>query len=170
MIKTKGVYYSDNIFDESNLIKLISSLKEKNKIIGLCVGAFDLLHAGHIAHFVSAKKYCDVLIVGVTSDKFVSKRKNGRPIFNEQLRAYSISQIKPVDYVFISDYLTANEAISLVKPDFYIKGPDYKNKDAEEINSERDSVKRVGGKIVYTSGEKLSTTEIIKHIRKFKKN
>lgn len=166
MIEAKGVYYSNNILGEDSLIKLISSLKEKNRIIGLCVGAFDLLHAGHITHFASAKKYCDVLVVGVTSDKFISKRKKGRPIFSEQLRAYSISQIKPVDYVFISDYLTANEAISLVKPDFYIKGPDYKNKDEEEINSERDSVKRVGGKIVYTSDEKLSATDIIDYIKK----
>ena len=166
MIKTKGVYCSDNILKEGNLIKLISSLKEKNKIIGLCVGAFDLLHAGHIAHFVNAKKYCDVLVVGVTSDKFVSKRKKGRPIFSEHLRVYSISQLKPVDYVFISDYLTANEAISLVRPDFYIKGPDYKDKDEEEINLERDSVKRVGGKMAYTSDEKLSTTEIVEHVKK----
>lgn len=166
MIKTKGSYDSDNILKEKEVIKLARELKKQNKTIGLCVGSFDLLHPGHVTHFISAKKYCDVLFVGITSDRFVAKRKKGRPIFNEQMRAFFISQIKPVDYAFISDYLTANEAISLVKPDFYIKGPDYEHKKDEEIGSERDSVKKAGGKIAYTNDEKLSATDIIRHIRK----
>ena len=104
-----------------------------------------------MAHFRSAKKHCDVLIVGITADKFSSQRKpKGRPIYNEKLRAFSVSQLKPVDYVFISNYLTANECIMLVKPDLYIKGPDYENKVDDEIDSERDSVKKAGGKIIYT--------------------
>jgi rfaE bifunctional protein nucleotidyltransferase chain/domain len=166
MIKADGDYSSQNVLGENDLVEKISFLKKKNKTIGLCVGSFDLLHPGHVAHFISAKKYCDILVVGVTSDKFVSKRKEGRPIFNERMRTFFISQIKPVDYVFISDYLSANEAIALVKPDFYIKGPDYENKNDEEINSERDSIKSVGGKIVYTNDEKLSATNIIEYIRK----
>lgn len=166
MIKAKGSYDSGNILKEKEVIKLARELKKQNKTIGLCVGSFDLLHPGHVNHLISAKKYCNVLFVGITSDRFVAKRKKGRPVFNEQMRTFFISQIKPVDYVFISDYLTANEAISLVKPDFYIKGPDYTNKKDEEIDSERDSVKRVGGKIVYTSDEKLSATDIIRHIQK----
>lgn len=166
MIEAKGNYNSKNILNEKGLVEKASFLKKKNRKIGLCVGSFDLLHPGHVNHLVSAKKYCDVLFVGITSDRFVAKRKKGRPVFNEQMRAFFISQIKPVDYAFISDYLTANEAISLVKPDFYIKGPDYTNKKDEEIDSERDSVKRVGGKIVYTSDEKLSATDIIRHIQK----
>lgn len=166
MIEVKGNYNSKNVLDENELVEKISFLKKGEKTIGLCVGSFDLLHPGHVDHFISAKKYCDILVVGVTSDKFVSKRKKGRPIFNEQMRAFFISQIKPVDYVFISDYLTANEAISLVKPDFYIKGPDYENKNDEEINSERDSIQEEGGKIVYTNDEKLSATDIIEYIKK----
>ena len=122
-----------------------------------------------MAHFRSAKKHCDVLIVGITSDKFSSQRKSeGRPIYDEKLRAFSVSQLKPVNYVFISNYLTANECIMLVKPDVYIKGPDYENKVDDEIDSERDSVKKAGGKIIYTKDEKLSTTEIIKYIQKLK--
>jgi len=169
MIQTSGDYGSENILDEQELKGKVLELKEQNKKIGLCVGSFDLLHPGHMAHFRSAKKHCDVLIVGITADKFSSQRKpKGRPIYNEKLRAFSVSQLKPVDYVFISNYLTANECIMLVKPDVYIKGPDYENKVDEEIDSERDSVKEVGGKIAYTKDEKLSTTEIIEYIQKLK--
>lgn len=166
MIQVKGNYNSPSILTEEALIIVISNLKKSNKTIGLCVGAFDLLHPGHVAHFISAKKHCDVLVVGITSDKYISQRKKGRPIFNEKMRAFFISQLKSVDYVFVSDYLTANEAISLIKPNFYIKGPDYGNKTDDEINSERDSVKKVGGKIVYTDDEKLSTTQIVEYIQK----
>ncbi|HJN57210.1 MAG TPA: adenylyltransferase/cytidyltransferase family protein [Candidatus Woesearchaeota archaeon] len=169
MIKTSGAYGSENILEEKELKEKLLELKSQNRKIGLCVGSFDLLHPGHMAHFRSAKKHCDVLIVGITSDKFSSQRKSeGRPIYDEKLRAFSVSQLKPVNYVFISNYLTANECIMLVKPDVYIKGPDYENKVDDEIDSERDSVKKAGGKIIYTKDEKLSTTEIIKYIQKLK--
>jgi len=169
MIQTSGDYSSDNILEEQELKEKVRELKGQNKKIGLCVGSFDLLHPGHMAHFKSAKKHCDVLIVGITADKFSSQRKSeGRPIYDEKLRAFSVSQLKPVNYVFISNYLTANECIMLVKPDVYIKGPDYENKVDDEIDSERDSVKKAGGKIIYTKDEKLSTTEIIKYIQKLK--
>ena len=169
MIQTNGTYSSGNILEEQELKEKVLELKGQKKKIGLCVGSFDLLHPGHMAHLLSAKKHCDVLVVGITADKFSSQRKSdGRPIYNEKLRAFSVSQVKPVDYVFISNYLTANEAISLVKPDFYIKGPDYENKVDDEIDSERDSVKKASGKIIYTNDEKLSTTEIIEYIQELK--
>ena len=166
MFPMKGAYDAQNVLEEGRLLSKVSELKKKNKTIGLCVGAFDLLHPGHVTHFISAKKFCDILIVGVPCDKYMSKRKKGRPIFNERARAFFVSQLKPVDYAFISNYLTANESIHLIKPDFYIKGPDYENKKDEEINSERESIKRVGGKIVYTNDEKLSTTHLIEYIKK----
>jgi len=80
MFPIKGAYDAQNVMEEDRLASKVSGLKKKNKTIGLCVGAFDLLHPGHIAHLISAKKYCDVLIVGVTSDKYMSKRKKGRPL------------------------------------------------------------------------------------------
>lgn len=166
MFPMKGAYDAKNVLEEDRLLSKVYELKKKNKTIGLCVGAFDLLHPGHITHLISAKKFCDILIVGITSDKYMLKRKKGRPIFNELVRAFFVSQLKPVDYAFISNYLTANESIHLIKPDFYIKGQDYENKKDEEINSERESIKRVGGKIAYTSDEKLSTTHLIEYIKK----
>lgn len=166
MFPMNGSYDAPNVLEEGRLASKASELKKRNKAIGLCVGAFDLLHPGHITHLISAKKFCDILIVGVTSDKYMSKRKKGRPIFNEQARAFFVSQLKPVDYAFISNYLTANESIRLIKPDFYIKGPDYENKRDEEIDSERESIAKVGGKIAYTNDEKLSTTQLIEHIKK----
>ena len=62
----------------------MGTLKNKPKK-GLCHGVFDLIHIGHIKHFLEAKKYCDYLVVSLTSDKYVKKSKGpNKPIFNEK--------------------------------------------------------------------------------------
>lgn len=170
MIFANGTYNSKNILKINEIINEVNKLKKQKKKVGLCVGAFDLLHPGHVNHFISAKKCCDALIVGITTDKFVKQNKNkNRPIYNQQLRAFFVSQLKPIDFVFLSDYRTANEVINFLKPDFYIKGPDYKNDNRKDIASERGSIEKVGGMIVYTSDEKLSSTKIIAHIQRLTK-
>ncbi len=48
------------------------------KKIVLVTGGFDPLHSGHIAYFESAKKLGDILIIGLNSDEWLT-RKKGRP-------------------------------------------------------------------------------------------
>jgi len=165
-IKDTNIYKSSKILTFRQAISLIYKTKNEGKKVGLCHGAFDLLHPGHIKHFESAKKLCDTLIVSVTSDKFVEKRKGpGRPIFSDKLRAYSIACIEFVDFVVISDFNLGIEVIKALKPSYYIKGPDYINKDHYEINAEIDAIKSVGEDIIYTYDSKLSTTNILEYIK-----
>ena len=160
------VYASNKILDIDEAKRKISEIKSKNKTVGLCHGGFDLLHAGHIKHFESAKKRCDYLFVSVTSDRFVSLLKGkARPIFPDKLRAYSIASIQFVNYVLIADFKLGVEVINILKPSYYIKGPDYMNKHDPDINAERAAIRSVGRKIVYTTEPKLSTSEIIKYIK-----
>ncbi|MBI3955015.1 adenylyltransferase/cytidyltransferase family protein, partial [Candidatus Gottesmanbacteria bacterium] len=107
--------------------KISRKLKEEGKKIVLCHGVFDLIHPGHIRHFQSAKKYGEVLIVTITADKFV-KRGPGRPIFKEELRSEVLAVIGIIDYVGIVHAESAVEAIKKIKPDFYVKGPDYRGR------------------------------------------
>ena len=82
--KNKSQFKSKKIVSVSTLKRKIKQLKRSGKKVGLCVGGFDLLHPGHALHFKSAKKLCDVLVVGITNDKFTGKRKGkGRPIYSE---------------------------------------------------------------------------------------
>ena len=53
-------------------------LKRENKKVVLCHGVFDLIHPGHIIHFEQAKNMGDVLVVSLTSEKYVRKGP-GRP-------------------------------------------------------------------------------------------
>jgi len=157
---------SKKILDEKTLIKKLNFLRKEGLKIGLCVGGYDLLHAGHILHLKSAKNLCDVLIVGITSDKFTEERKGrGRPIYSEQLRIFSVSQLESVDFVVVSPYKKAVELIKSLKPDYYIKGPDYEKKSTPGITAEREAIKKVGGSMKYTQDEKLSTSKIIEYIK-----
>src|SRR3989338_780367 len=165
-INNPTLYKSDKIMPYKKAIDLITKLKSQNKKVGLCHGGFDLLHPGHVRHLESAKRLCDVLFVSVTSDRFVSMRKGaGRPVYTDKVRAYMIANLKPVDYVVISDFETAIDVLKQLRPDYYIKGPDYINSKIEAITAEREAVAFVGGKIKYTNDPKLATTAIIDYIK-----
>ena len=90
---------------DSKLLSLesFSSLRKKfkEKKIVLCHGVFDLLHIGHIDYLESAKKFGDILIVSITSDRFVNKG-HGRPYFNEYKRAKMLLSLKIVNLSFNS--------------------------------------------------------------------
>lgn len=155
----------------NNLIKSIQKLKRQGKKIGFCWGAFDLLHPGHVRHLEEAKKICEVLVVGITSDKNIKLRKGlGRPIFNEKLRAYLVGQIKPVDFVFINTDSHAINAIKKIKPHFCIKGGDYADPGRPQKNQplEEAAAAAVGAQFLFTkTGQftKIKTTGIIKKIK-----
>jgi len=169
MVNAKNISAFDysKIVSEKQLTRIIKSAKSDKKTVGLCVGSYDLLHPGHMKHFESAKDLCDILIVSVTADKYVRKRKGlNRPIISEDLRAYSISQLTSVDYVMISPYERAVNVIELLKPSYYIKGSDYVNKQTPGITAERKAIANVGGEMKYTHDEKFSTTSLMRRIQK----
>lgn len=161
-----SVYKADNIISLKRARVLIARLKKQGRRVGLCHGGFDLLHPGHVKHFESAKKLCDVLVVSVTSDRFVVARKwEGRPIFPDTLRAYMIASLAMVDSVVITDFKLGVDVIRALKPSLYIKGPDFTAKQTPGITAEREAITAVGGAIAYTNDPKLSTTEIIDYIQ-----
>lgn len=145
------------------LASISAQLKKEGKTVAHCHGCFDLMHPGHIKHFQSASKVGDVLIVTVTQDKFVNKGP-GRPVFNEQIRAETIAALECVAYVAINKWPTAIETINLLKPSFYVKGPDYKNRDNDitsNIGLEEQAVIDNGGKMYITDDETMSSSNLI---------
>ena len=143
--------------------KLSAKLKKSGKTIAQCHGCFDLLHPGHIKHFEAAKKIADIVIVTVTPDRFVNKGP-GRPVFNEHLRMESIAALGSVDYVALNNWPTAVEVIKIVRPDFYLKGQDYKEKEKDitkGIFKEEEAVNSVGGKLHFTEEIVFSSSSLI---------
>jgi cytidyltransferase-like protein len=68
-----------------------------NKIV-LVTGGFDPLHSGHIAYFEAARALGDMLIVGVNTDDWLT-RKKGQPFMDEYERCRIIESLKIVDKV-----------------------------------------------------------------------
>ena len=131
--------------------------------IAMCHGVFDLLHPGHLRHLGHAKELADVLVVSITADRFVNKGP-GRPAFTEALRAEALASLESVDFVLITPDATALPAISAIKPNFYVKGGDYVDEDADvtgNIRRERELVESFGGELVHTDEIVFSSSELI---------
>lgn len=145
------------------LKRVLLSKKEKKKIV-FTNGCFDLIHPGHIRYLKEAKKFGDILVVGLNSDSSVKKLKGSlRPIMSEAARAEVLASLEPVDYVVIFSELTPEKIIGEIKPDVHVKGGDYR----EEELFERDKVKSYGGKVVIVKEfGNFSTSNLLKKLAK----
>ena len=68
-------------------------------IIGYTTGVYDMFHIGHLNIIKKAKKQCDFLIVGVSTDELVEKDKNKTPIIPFEERCEIVKSIRYVDQV-----------------------------------------------------------------------
>jgi cytidyltransferase-like protein len=152
---------------------LIEHLKNKfpNAKIGMCHGVFDVLHSGHIYHFKQASSLVDVLIVSITSDRFVNKGPS-RPINTLSDRMATIAGIEYIDFVIESDFSSSENNINLIQPNLYFKGDDYrgdsqdKNIDyAGNLNAETVALNKYGGEIYFTSEPVKSSSSIINEMK-----
>jgi cytidyltransferase-like protein len=89
------------------------------KSIVLITGGFDPLHSGHIAYFKAAKKLGDILVVGVNSDAWLT-RKKGSPFMPFRERAEIVRNIVGIDFVidFDDNDGSAKHAITMVRQSY----------------------------------------------------
>jgi cytidyltransferase-like protein len=141
----------------------IKKLKHQGKKIGLCHGVFDLVHIGHINHFIKCKQMVDHLVVSITDEQFINKGP-GRPFFSNIQRAIFLENIDVVDFVVIDKSLNAEKIILQIKPDFYFKGSDYQDLVSDlsgNILKEKNAIESVHGKIFFTNEESSSSSRLI---------
>lgn len=153
---------SSKIFPIDELAKILEKIKEGKKVV-LCHGVFDLLHIGHIKYFEEAKQQGDILVVTVTPDRYVHKGP-GRPHFSENLRLEAIAALEAVDYVALNLWPTAIETIHLIKPEKYVKGPDYRDQTKDVsgmIQDEEEAVRSIGGRLFITKGQVFSSSTLL---------
>ena len=146
-------------------LKGLKKIRQKfiGKKIVLCHGVFDLLHIGHINYFKSSKKYGNILVVSVTSDKFVNKGP-GRPAFSINNRLKFLQEIDCVDYIYSSNDFTAEKVIKSLKPNFYCKGSDYEIAQAKnDVNLKKEikALKAFKGKFKVIKEISFSSSKFI---------
>lgn len=155
--------YSKKIVNGNSLAALSNLIKKQNRTIVFTNGCFDLLHCGHLSLLQSAKRYGDVLIVGLNSDDSVKKIKGpGRPIIPEEERIKMLISLEFVDFVVLFSEDTPLNIIKKIKPDVLVKGNDYFNK---YIVGSSEVIKNNGKVVLINLENGISTTNIVNKIK-----
>jgi cytidyltransferase-like protein len=129
----------------------------------LVTGGFDPLHSGHIAYMKEAKKLGDILIVGVNSDDWLTRKKN-QPFMSWNERATIIQELSCVDEVISFDDSdgTAIDAIKKTASKYnavvFANGGDRSDSNIPEMDYFDDNVSfvfGVGGETKQNSSSKI---------------
>jgi D-beta-D-heptose 7-phosphate kinase/D-beta-D-heptose 1-phosphate adenosyltransferase len=121
-------------------------------------GGFDPVHIGHIRSFRGAKKLGDNLLIILTRDDQLI-RKKGYYFMPFEERKEILERIEGVDRVVpnVDDDITSNESLEYYRPDIFAKGGDRTEDNMPEI--EKDLCEKIGCKIVYgVGGDKIQSS------------
>lgn len=122
----------------------------KDKSMSVLVsGCFSVLHAGHVELLEFASQFGSVT-VGLNSDNYMKKKYGDKfvPLLN---RAYCLRSNRFVDKVVVFLEDEPSRLIYKLRPDYYVRGPDYLGKDLPEL----DAIKDVGAKLVIHHAKKI---------------
>lgn len=150
---------SSKIKEREELVGVLTRLRSEGKRVVFTNGCFDLLHLGHVTYLEEARRFGDVLVVGVNADESVRRIKGpGRPVVPLRQRVAVLAALEAVDYVVPFEEDTPYDLIKSLRPHVLVKGGDWR---PEEVVG-RDLVEEV--RIVpYLEG--FSTTGLIEKIR-----
>ncbi|MCK5687249.1 D-glycero-beta-D-manno-heptose-7-phosphate kinase [bacterium] len=154
--------YPEKIIERRKLGKIVEQYRENSKKIVFTNGCFDIIHAGHVFYLKEARKFGDVLIIGLNSDSSVKILKGeSRPIFDQNERASVLSALQMIDHIVIFSEETPQNLIDEIIPDVLVKGGDYVK---EEIVGYTTVIENGGQVEVVKFVEGQSTTSVIELI------
>ena len=115
--------------------------------IGYTAGTYDMFHIGHLNILKNAKKYCDFLIVAVSTDELVYKYKKHLPIISFNDRCAIVSAIRYVDKVIPQIDMDKIRAALENKIDVMFVGDDWKGTD--KWNEVEQDLAKYGIDVIY---------------------
>jgi rfaE bifunctional protein nucleotidyltransferase chain/domain len=157
-----------NILSLAETDQWVAEQRASGQKFGFTCGAFDIMHAGHAQYLGAARAACDRLLVAVNSDASIQRYKSPlRPVNPWQNRAFVVAAMRSVDAVTMLDEDRPLPLIQRWKPDFYIKGGDYKTTALRSSSV----VEEYGGQTVVIPVEfDTSTTRIFEYIQALEKH
>lgn len=136
----------------------------------LTAGTFDIIHPGHIALLIEAKRIAGdegELVVIIARDSNILKFKGRKPILKEDERLFVVKNLKPVDKAVLGDEKDILRPIVEEKPDIIVLG--YDQWAEEEWLREELRKRGINAEIIRLgkfSSENDSTTDVINRIIK----
>ena len=152
------------VLSRDELLAAAGRARAAGKTVVFANGAFDLLHVGHVRYLEGARREGDWLVVGVNSDRSVSRAKGpARPILPEAERAEIVAALAAVDAVAIFDEDSPAALIAAIQPHVHAKGTDY----SADTVPERDVVAAYGGRTAIVGDAKdHATTDLVARIKR----
>ncbi len=125
MIVVKSLYVMEKkgykkTVEFKDLVKLGKKIHTKGQKIVFTTGSFELITPGHCRFLAEAKALGDVLVVGVCSDRSITKIKGSDfPLLNQSARMEMLTYLKSVDYITVIDEGEPHTSIVLLEPDIF---------------------------------------------------
>lgn len=132
--------------------------------VGYTTGVYDMFHIGHLNIIQNAKKQCEYLIVGVSTDELVMKEKHKKPVIPFAERVAIISALRDVDKVVPQINKNKKEAWEKEHFNVMFVGSDWKG--TSQWQKYEQEFKTLGVDIIYlphTDG--ISSTKLTKVIK-----
>ena len=108
-----------------------------SKIVGYTTGVYDMFHIGHLHLLKKAKRHCDYLIVGVSTDELVRSYKGKTPIIPFDHRFEIVNSLNVVDEVVIQSHRDKIKQFHEIQYDVMFVGDDWKGSTIfEEVETE----------------------------------
>lgn len=136
----------------------------KHYHIGYTQGVYDMFHVGHLNLINNAKKYCDILIVGINSDELVQRYKHKNPVINQDNRCLIVSNIKAVDKAIIVNTLDKVEIHNNTKFDAIFIGDDWKGNVRWEETEKQ--LAQIGVDLVYLPYTQNISSTLLRSVEK----
>ena len=154
-----NAWYEDKIVSKNEINGLVTEWKKSGETVVFTNGCFDVIHIGHLDYLNKARRLGNRLVVGLNSDDSVKRLKGEkRPLNKQHDRACMLAALQCVDAVVVFEEDTPEKLISVICPDYLVKGGDYK---IEEIVGREYA----GEVMTIPFLEGYSTTSIIEKIK-----
>jgi rfaE bifunctional protein nucleotidyltransferase chain/domain len=158
------------VVSQSDLILQRREWKRNGKRMVCAVGAFDLLHPGHVRLLEHARGLGDILVVGVRSDasRAAEDAASSRPLapfVNPTAeRVEILAGLASVDYVAEFDEPAAREFIARLAPEVVAKGGEVTSNETEFLDDE--AARASGAKVIRIPLEPgFSTSRLLERIK-----
>ena len=104
----------------------------------------DILHKGHVLHLKNSKKFGELLIVGVLTDKAIMEKK-AKPTMSFDERMFLVSELKCVDMAIPQETYSPLSNVKSLRPDVLMESESH---DAKEVSKIRSIVSEMGVKTI----------------------